>query len=70
MSGLPVTGQVFPVKHRTLALLAGLLALLATACGGVTPAIGWTAPIATENQLVVVQDRPGQVVALNPKDGS
>ncbi len=60
---------MFHVKHRALAVAAAAVITL-TGCGTVAAPSGWAGPVASANNLVVVQDKPGQIVALNPKDGT
>ena len=63
---------MFHVKHSARSALALLAAsaLLLTGCSAASAPNGWAGPVASGSNLVIVEGKPGQLVAMNPKDGS
>ena len=53
-----------------LMLATALLLLVGAGCATAATPIGWASPVATEKGLVVVQDKPGHLVAMDPRSGA
>ena len=59
-----------PLRRRGVTLAAAFLFVAASGCATAATPIGWAGPVATDKGLVVVQDKPGHLVAMDPKSGA